>query len=80
VASRLVLAVPLSCCGWAILGPKLKLLESAHPRLPATFFHLFIGALHPWIRVYDYCDAEERAETLLSVFVDSSSWLSASCS
>jgi len=29
-----------------------------------TFFHLFVGALNRWIRVYDFRDAEERAETL----------------
>jgi hypothetical protein len=40
------------------------LLESVHPQLPATFFHLFVGALNRWLRVYDLRDAEERAETL----------------
>jgi hypothetical protein len=45
-------------------GPTLKLLESVHPQLPATFFHLFVGALNGWLRIYDYRDAEERAETL----------------
>ena len=42
----------------------MKLLESVHPQLPATFFHLFVGALNRWTRIYDYRDAEERAETL----------------
>jgi hypothetical protein len=51
-------------CGCAALGPTLRFLESVHPQLPATFFHLFVGALNRWIRVYDYRDAEERAETL----------------
>ncbi len=51
-------------CGCATFGPTLQLLESVHPQLPATFFHLFVGALNRWIRVYDYRDAEERAETL----------------
>ena len=51
-------------CGCATFGPTLKLLESVHPQLPATFFHLFVGALNRWIRVYDHRDAEERAETL----------------
>ena len=46
------------------LGQRLQLLESVHPQLPATFFHLFVGALNSWTRVYDYRDAEERAETL----------------
>jgi hypothetical protein len=51
-------------CGCVTFGPTLKLLESIHLQLPATFFHLFIGTLNRWIRVYDYRDAEERAETL----------------
>jgi hypothetical protein len=51
-------------CGCATFGPTLKLLESVHPQLPATFFHLFVGALNTWIRIYDFRDAEERAETL----------------
>jgi hypothetical protein len=51
-------------CGCATFGPTLKLLESVHPQLPATFFRLFVGALNHWLRVYDHRDAEERAETL----------------
>ena len=51
-------------CGCAAFGPTLQLLESVHPQLPATFFHLFVGALNGWLRVYDFRDAEERAETL----------------
>ena len=51
-------------CGCATFGPTLALLESIHPQLPATFFHLFVGALNRWTRIYDYRDAEERAETL----------------
>ncbi len=51
-------------CGCAAFGPAMQLLESVHPQLPVTFFHLFVGALNRWIRIYDYRDAEERAETL----------------
>jgi hypothetical protein len=51
-------------CGCVTFGPTLQLLESVHPQLPATFFHLFVGALNTWLRVYDLRDAEERAETL----------------
>jgi hypothetical protein len=51
-------------CACATFGPTLQLLESIHPHLPATFFHLFVGALNRWTRIYDYRDAEERAETL----------------
>ena len=51
-------------CGCATFGPTLQLLENVHPQLPATFFHLFAGALNRWTRIYDYRDAEERAEML----------------
>jgi len=51
-------------CGCVTFGPTLQLLENVHPQLPATFFHLFVGALNPWIRIYDHRDAEERAEML----------------
>jgi hypothetical protein len=51
-------------CGCATFGPTLKLLESVLPQLPATFFHLFVGALNRWVRVFDFRDAQERAETL----------------
>ena len=51
-------------CACATFGPTLELLERVHPQLPATFFHLFVGALNRWIRVYDYHDAQERAEIL----------------
>jgi hypothetical protein len=51
-------------CGCVTFGPTLELLEKVHPQLSATFFNLFVGALNRWTRVYDYRDAEERAETL----------------
>ena len=51
-------------CGCVTFGPTLELLEKVHPHLPATFLHLFVGALNRWTRVYDFRDAEERAETL----------------
>jgi hypothetical protein len=47
-----------------VLRPTLELLEEANPRVPATFFHLFAGALNNWIRVYDYRDAQERVAML----------------
>jgi hypothetical protein len=51
-------------CGCANFGPTLQLLESVHAQLPATFFHLFVGALNRWTRIYDYRDAEDRVEML----------------
>jgi hypothetical protein len=51
-------------CGCVTFGPTLDLLEKVHPHLPATFFNLFVGALNRWVRIYDFRDAEERAEML----------------
>ena len=51
-------------CGCVTFSPTLQLLEKVHPRLPVTFYNLFVGALNCWIRTYDFRDAEERAETL----------------
>jgi hypothetical protein len=51
-------------CGCVTFGPTLAELEQIHPQLPATFFNLFVGALNAWVRVYDFRDAEERAEML----------------
>jgi len=64
--NRLFLIVEPSeaTCGCATFGPTLQLLERIHPQLPATFFHLFVGALNRWLRVYDLRDAEERVDTL----------------
>lgn len=63
-ASQLFLTVEPSSAGYVVLGPTLRILEAAHPRLPATFAQLFLGALNRWVRTYDYRDAQERVETL----------------
>jgi hypothetical protein len=63
-ASRVFLTLEPDSAGYVILGPTLRLLESVHARLPATFLHLFLGALNRWIRVYDYRDAFDRVERL----------------
>jgi hypothetical protein len=63
-ASQLFLIVEPESAGYVVLGPTLRILESAHPRLSATFTHLFLGAMNRWIRVYDYRDAQDRVETL----------------
>ena len=62
--SRVFLAVEPDSAGYVILGPTLRLLESVHPRLPATFLYLFLGALNRWVRVYDHRDALDRVERL----------------
>lgn len=63
-ASKVFLALEPDSAGYVILGPTLRLLESVHPRLPATFLHLFLGALNRWVRSYDYRDASDRVERL----------------
>ena len=63
-ASAVFLTVEPESAGYVILGPTIKILEAAHPRLPATFVHLFLGALNRWVRVYDYRDALGRVERL----------------
>ena len=63
-ATHLYLTLDPGEAGYVVLGPTLRLLEEAHPRLPATFFHLLCGALNRWVRVYDYRDALEHVERL----------------
>ena len=61
---ELFLVLEPESAGYVVLGPTLQLLESVHPRLPGTFYHLFTGALNRWIRVYDHRDAHERVDQL----------------
>lgn len=49
---------------FVLLIPTFERLEKIHPRLPASFYSHFSGALNRWVRVYDYHDAEERVEML----------------
>jgi hypothetical protein len=49
---------------YILAGPTLELLEREHARLPASFYHVFTGALNKWIRTYDYRDAEDRVDML----------------
>ena len=60
----LYLIVDPDSAAFVLLTPTIELLEKVHPRLPATFYSHFAGALNRWVRVYDYHDAEERVEML----------------
>lgn len=62
--SPLFLTVEPESAGYVVLGPTLRALDTFHPRLPATFTHLFLGSLNRWVRVYDYRDAQDRTERL----------------
>lgn len=45
------------------IGATLARLEAEHALLPAAFYELFTTNLYKWMRVYDYLDAQEHAET-----------------
>jgi hypothetical protein len=60
----LCLIVDPDSAAFVLMGPTIELLEKVHPRLPASFYSHFAGALNRWVRVYDYHDAEERVEML----------------
>jgi hypothetical protein len=62
--TQLYLTVDPDRCGFVVLGPTLELLEKAHPQLPATFYSVFTRALHAWVRIYDFHDAEDRVTML----------------
>jgi hypothetical protein len=60
----LYLVLDPDSAAFVLLTPTIELLENAYPRLLATFYSHFAGALSRWVRVYDYHDAEERVEML----------------
>jgi hypothetical protein len=60
----LYLVLDPDSAAFVLLAPTIEILENVHPRLPATFYSHFAGALSRWVRVYDYHDAEERVEML----------------
>ena len=60
----LYLIVDPDGAAFVLMKPVLELLETVHPRLPATFFRHLVGSLNRWVRVYDYDDAEERVDML----------------
>jgi len=69
-AGTLYLIVDPESAAFVLLKPVIELLEEIHPRLPATFFRYFVRSLNPWVRVYDYHDAEERVDMLREWYED----------
>jgi len=45
------------------IGATLPRLEPEHALLPAAFYAVLTANLYKWMRVYDYLDAQEHAET-----------------
>ncbi len=64
VEDKLFLIIDPESAGYVVLKPSIELLESVHPRLPASLFHSLIGSINQWMRTYDYRDAEEHSELL----------------
>jgi hypothetical protein len=60
----LYLIVNPDSAGYVVIGPALDLLAGIHPRLPFTFYQLFVNAVRRWARVYDFEDALDRVEVL----------------
>ena len=60
----LYLMVDPDSAAYMVLGPTLEMLERIHPRLPATFYHLFVGGIQRLVRLYDFRDAQDRVEML----------------
>ena len=55
------------------IGATLTRLEAEHPHLPAAFCEVFTKNLYKWMRVYDYVDAQEHAETWMEDLSDEES-------
>jgi hypothetical protein len=64
VDDKLFLIIDPESAGYVVLKPSIELLESVHPRLPASLFHSLIGSINRWMRTYDYRDTEEHVELL----------------
>jgi hypothetical protein len=60
----LYLMVDPDSAGYIAIGPTLEMLERIHPRLPATFYRLFVGGIQRVVRIYDFRDAQDRVEML----------------
>lgn len=52
------------------IGATLAHLETQHDLLPAAFYEMFTTNLYKWMRVYDYLDAQEHAETWMEDLTD----------
>jgi hypothetical protein len=60
----LYLIVNPDSAGYVVIGPPLDLLAGIHPRLPVSFYLLFVNSVRRWAKVYDYEDGLDRVEML----------------
>jgi hypothetical protein len=63
-SNLLYLIVNPDSAGYVVIGPTLEQLGAIHPRLPVSFYRLFVGAVRRCVRVYDQEDAVDRLEML----------------
>jgi hypothetical protein len=63
-SNRLYLVMNPDSAGYVVIGPTLELLSAVHPRLPVSFYRLFVDAVRRWTRIYDFDDARDRVEML----------------
>jgi hypothetical protein len=61
--SRLYLIADYEAAASIPIGATLAHLEVEHHLLPAAFYGVFTTNLYKWMRVYEYVDAQEHAET-----------------
>jgi hypothetical protein len=57
----LYLTVDPESAAFVLFNRTIERLAQAHPRLPSTFFHHFVGALNRWVRVYDFCCRQQKS-------------------
>jgi hypothetical protein len=60
---RLYLIADYEAAASIPIGATLTQLEREHHLLPAAFYRVFTTNLYKWMRVYEYVDAQEHAET-----------------
>ncbi|MGA9305415.1 MAG: hypothetical protein WBW31_08430 [Candidatus Sulfotelmatobacter sp.] len=63
IADHLYLVGDYEAAASIPIGATLARLEAEHADLPAAFYEVFTTNLCKWMRVYDYLDAQEHAET-----------------
>jgi hypothetical protein len=63
-SNLLYLIVSPDSAGYVVIGPTLEQLGAIHPRLPVSFYRLFVGAVRRGVRVYDHEEALDRLELL----------------
>ena len=63
IADHLYLVGDYEAAASIPIGATLTRLEADHSLLPAAFYEVFTTNLYKWMRVYDYVDAQEHAET-----------------